>query len=175
VFSGDGAPRSESARPDPVWDYGRWKAEAEEVVSGRDPNAVIVRLPLVISVDPADHIVEDILTGHENGTPTVWFSDEVRQPAYAEELSRAIWDIASVPLEERTGVWHLPGPERLSRYEIAERTVAAIGLDRSSIASAVTPPEAHRPRDLNLTGERARARIGWSPTRVHTPTSTSGR
>lgn len=175
VFSGDGSPRSEAARPDPVWDYGRWKAEAEEVVSARDPSAVIVRLPLIISVDPEDHILADIRFGHENGAPTVWYSDEMRQPAYAEELCRAIWDIASAPRETRTGVWHLPGPERLSRFEIADRAVATSGLDGSSIAPALTPLDAHRPRDLNLTGERAKAQIGWCPTPIHTTRSTHER
>lgn len=175
VFSGDGVPRSEAARPDPVWNYGRWKAEAEQVVSSRDPNAVIVRLPLIISIDPEDHILADIRFSHENGAPTVWYSDEIRQPAYAEELARAIWDIASVPLKQRAGVWHLPGPGSLSRYEIADRAVAALGLNRSSIVSAVTPVEVHRPRDLNLTGERAKAQIGWCPTPVHTSTGSRSR
>ena len=45
VFSGDGFPRSEAAQPDPVWDYGRWKAEAERVVCQRrskiDPFATV--------------------------------------------------------------------------------------------------------------------------------------
>lgn len=173
VFSGDGAPRSEPARPDPVWDYGRWKAEAERAVSDRDPNAVIARLPLIISVEPEDHILAGIRFGNENGAPSVWFSDEMRQPAYAEELGRAIWDIASVPPETRAGVWHLPGPESLSRYEIADRAVAALGLDRSSITSALTPLEAHRPRDLILTGDRAKAQIGWCPTPIHTSTPAS--
>lgn len=173
VFSGDGAPRAEAAQPDPVWDYGRWKAEAEKVTSDRDPNAVIVRLPLIISIDPEDHILTGIRSSHENGAPTVWFSDEIRQPAYAEELCRAIWDIASVPLETRPGVWHLPGPERLSRYEIADRAVAALGLDSSSIVCALTPLEARRPRDLNLTGERAKAQIGWCPLPIHTSTTST--
>lgn len=181
VFSGDGTPRSEAARPDPVWDYGRWKAEAEKIVSDRDPNAVIVRLPLIISVEPEDHILAGIRFGHENGTPSVWFSDEMRQPAYAEELCRAIWDIASVPPETRTGVWHLPGPESLSRYEIADRAVDAVGVgvgvgvgvDRSSIVPALTPLAAHRPRDLILTGDRAKAQIGWCPTPILTSTPAS--
>jgi dTDP-4-dehydrorhamnose reductase len=169
VFSGGGAPRAEGDRPDPVWDYGRWKAETEAIVSDRDPDVVIVRPPLMVSLDPEDHILADIRAGQEHGTPTVWFSDELRQPAYAEEIGRAIWAIASLPLEQRSGIWHLPGPERLSRYEIADRVVAAAGLSRSAIISAVTPVDAQRPRDLNLTGERAQTQIGWCPTAVHPP------
>lgn len=166
VFAGDGFPRSETAPPDPVWDYGRWKADAERIVLDRDATAAVVRLPLIISVDPHDHVLTDILVGHERGSPTVWFSDEIRQPAHAEDLSRALWGIASLPIELRAGEWHLPGSERLSRFEIAERAVAVLGLDRSSIVAADTPPEAHRPRDLNLTGARAEALIGWSPSPV---------
>jgi dTDP-4-dehydrorhamnose reductase len=134
---------------------------------------VIVRLPLIVSVEPEDHILTDIRHGHDNGTPTVWFSDEMRQPAHADELCRAIWDIASVPVERRTGVWHLPGPERLSRYEIAARAVAALEIDSSSIASGLTPLELRRPRDLNLTGERAKAQICWCPSPIYTWTTAS--
>jgi len=167
VFSGDGRPRSETAPPDPVWDYGRWKAKAEEIVQRRDPSAVVVRPPLIVSTDPEDHIVAGIRAGQAKGAPTVWFSDEVRQPAHAEDLARAIWDIVALPVEERAGTWHLPGPQRLSRYAIAERAVARLGLDPSSIASAPTPAEARRPRDLFLTGARAEAQLGWDPTPIH--------
>lgn len=55
VFSGDGSPRRENAPPDPVWDYGRWKARAERIVSRASATSVIVRLPLVVSLDPEDH------------------------------------------------------------------------------------------------------------------------
>ena len=170
-------PRSEAARPDPVWDYGRWKAEAEKVVSDRDPNAVIVRLPLIISVDPEDHILADIRSGHENGAPTVWFSDEMRQPAYAAELSSSDSGHRLNLSQEAGRCSYLPGPERLSRYEIADRSVAAVELDGASIVSALTPLDAHRPRDLNLTGDRAKAQIGWCPTPIHasTPASTHER
>jgi hypothetical protein len=37
VFTGDGRPRCENDIPDPVWDYGRWKAEAEQAVVSCDP------------------------------------------------------------------------------------------------------------------------------------------
>jgi dTDP-4-dehydrorhamnose reductase len=167
VFSGDGRTRSEMSLPDPVWDYGRWKFAAEEIVQSLDSNAAIVRLPLIISRDPEDNILTDIRRGLERGYPSVWFTDEMRQPAEAEDLSRAIWAIAALPALSRAGIWHLPGPERLSRSQMARRAVDAVGLDRSAIISAPTPPGAQRPRDLDLTGTRAQCQIGWSPSRIH--------
>lgn len=169
VFSGDGTPRAETSIPDPVWDYGHWKTAAEEFVSGADPDATIVRLPLIVSHDPEDHILSDVRAACARGERSVWFTDEIRQPAQADELAEAIWAIAGLPPASRAGVWHLPGPERLSRFEIAARAVELVGLDRSSITGALTPRDARRPRDLHLTGARAQRQIGWSPRRVHEP------
>ncbi|WCO68623.1 sugar nucleotide-binding protein [Iamia majanohamensis] len=163
VFSGDGRPRSERSRPDPVWDYGRWKARAEDLVRDLDPGAAIVRLPLLVSRQPEDHVCRDIRAGSRSGGPSTWFTDELRQPAGAGEVAAALWAIADLPLDQRGGVWHLPGPERLSRFEIAVRTAEDLGLDPASVVGAPTPADASRPRDLHLTGARAQARIGWSP------------
>jgi hypothetical protein len=52
VFCGDGKPRDEGAPPDPIWDYGRWKAQAESAVSAGSALSAIVRLPLIVSLDP---------------------------------------------------------------------------------------------------------------------------
>ena len=173
VFAGDGAPRSEAAPPDPVWDYGRWKVAAEDAVARRDPHAAIVRLPLIVSLEPEDHILTDVRAAVASGDRSAWFTDEIRQPAHADELASALWAIAALPAASSAGVWHLPGPERLSRLEIAARAVDAAGLDRSSITPALTSPDAPRPLDLHLTGERARRELGWAPRRVHLPAAGS--
>ncbi len=169
VFSGDGRPCAEASPPDPVWDYGRWKAAAEKIVTGCDPGAAIVRPPLIVSLGPEDHICADIRAARASGEPSIWFTDEIRQPAPADELAQAMWTIASLPPSARAGAWHLPGSERLSRFELTTRAVEVLGLDGSSIVGAPTPTQAHRPRDLNLTGERAHRQLGWSPRRVHRP------
>ena len=103
------------------------------------------------------------------GGPTTWFDDEYRQPAYGEEIARALWRLVALDAETRAGAWHLPGPERLTRAETAHRVVTALGLGRDTIASAPTPPGLQRPRDLHLLDERARSVIGWNPTRILAP------
>jgi dTDP-4-dehydrorhamnose reductase len=166
VFSGDGSLRCEDDDPDPVWDYGRWKAEAEGLVAERAERSAIVRLPLIVSLDPEDHVVERIRVGAARDEPTAWFDDELRQPAAAPELAEALWRIAVLGGDDRAGPWHLPGPESLSRYEIAQRVVAALGLGDNAIKAEPAPRPAERPRDLVLDGSRASAVIGWSPSPV---------
>ncbi len=67
VFSGDGVPRDEDAHPDPVMEYGRWKAVAEEIVGGTSAGSTIVRLPLIVSLDPDDHVTARIRAGASSG------------------------------------------------------------------------------------------------------------
>jgi dTDP-4-dehydrorhamnose reductase len=163
VFSGDGQPREESAPPDPIWDYGRWKATAEDLVSSRAASSAIVRLPLVVSLDPADRAVERIRRGAARGEPTAWFDDELRQPAMAPDIASALWRIASLAPDERAGPWQLPGSETLSRFEIAQRVVRALALDPGAIVAEHAPADASRPRHLHLRDDRARAQIDWDP------------
>jgi dTDP-4-dehydrorhamnose reductase len=164
VFPGDGVGRDERSTTAPTSDYGRWKAEAERVITSHSSRNSIIRISLIVSIDPDDQAVNRIRSSAARGETTMWFTDEVRQPAGAEDLARAIWRIAA--LDTRSGVWHLPGPERLSRHQIAERVVAALGLEPGAIGGESTPIGSDRPRHLHLLDARATREIGWAPAPV---------
>lgn len=166
VFAGDGIARDEAAVPDPVWDYGRWKAEAERIVRRASDHAGVVRLPLLVSVAPDDHVVGKLRTSAGRNETTQWFADETRRPAMASEVATALWRIASLPPEVRSGVWHLAGACRLSRYEIAQRVADHLGLSHDLVEGVKAPDGADRPRDLDFTDERARAAIEWHPSPI---------
>lgn len=166
VFCGDGIARDEASVPDPVWDYGRWKAEAESIALQRPGNAAIVRLPLLVSFDPDDHVVRAIRTSSARGETTQWFTDEVRQPAFAHEVAAAVWRIAHLTTHARDGTWHLAGSERLTRYDIALRVVEHLGIGSEVVEGATTPKGAVRPRDIAFTDARARAKVDWRPSPV---------
>lgn len=168
VFAGDGRPVDEAARPEPIWDYGRWKAQAEELVVRTAASSAFVRLPLVVSLEPEDGAVRRIRSAAEAGEVTRWFDDELRQPAMAADLAAGLWRIASLPPDRRAGAWHLVGPETLSRHLIAQRVVATLGLDPASVRPEPTPPGLARPRHLDLRCDRARTEIAWDPAPVLT-------
>jgi dTDP-4-dehydrorhamnose reductase len=163
VFSGDGHPIDEYKTPDPTYDYGQWKASAERLVLATATSSCVVRLPLVVSLAPLDRVTERIRHGYLVGQPTQWFDDEIRQSAMAADLACGLWRIAALAPDRRSGPWHLPGPERLSRYEIALRTSRALSLPRSSVASVPSPSDTDRPRHLCMTANRAKREIDWDP------------
>ena len=167
VFSGDGRPRDEGAEPDPTWDYGRWKAEAEKVVL-RGPTRRPPSFGCRSSSRSTPRTVSSrgIRQGALRGQPTTWFHDEIRQPAMAPDIAEGLWRIASLAADQRAGTWQLPGSESLSRYEIARRVTDALQLDPSSVSSEPAPRDGSRPRHLDLRSDRARAEIGWEPARI---------
>lgn len=168
VFDGDGIRRDEDDAPDPVSDYGRWKAASEATVAASSTTACWVRLPLVVSTDPDDGAVARIRSAAAEGEATTWFDDELRQPAMADELAAALWRIVALPARERAGAWHLMGSERLTRLEIGRLVAEAIGVDVDLLRGEPTPPGLARPRDLHLGDARARSEIGWSPRPIFT-------
>jgi dTDP-4-dehydrorhamnose reductase len=126
----------------------------------------VVRLPLLVSIEPDDPAVAKMRAAASAGATTAWYSDEYRRPAYASEVAAALWRIVALPTSDRSGVWHLAGPERLSRYELATRVAGVLGLPRDSVGAESRPEESDRPRDIVFTDGRARGVIGWNPSRI---------
>lgn len=166
VFSGDGRPRAETDEPDPVWDYGRWKAEAERHVLDGPLEAAVVRLPLLVSVEPADGVVTAIRSALADGGTVGWYAGERRPAAYAADVAAAIWRLVRLPVEQAARVWHLPGPERLTRSELGARTARTLGVPDPGV-EVPAPPHDRRPHDLWLHDERARRHLAWDPRPVH--------
>lgn len=166
VFAGDGRVQDEDDWPAPVWDYGRWKVEAERLAQDAPVSTTIVRLPLLVSLDPEDHVTARIHRSAAEDEPAAWFHDELRQPVGVDEAAEAIWRLVALDRAERAGCWHLPGPEVLSRFEIAIRTARALGLDTGRIRPRATPAGTVRPKSLLLGDDRAHRSLGWTPTPI---------
>jgi dTDP-4-dehydrorhamnose reductase len=156
VLGGESAPFSESAEPAPVHDYGRWKARAEAYVRGAAPQAAVVRASLLMAFAPPDPRTAWVLAGLRGEAPVALFVDEIRTPILVEDLARQVWEIARLPAADAAGVWHLAGPEAVSRYALGALIAQAHGLDGSRIRAArIAESPRPRPRDLRLLTARA--------------------
>ena len=77
--------------------------------------------------------------------PVTLYADEWRSPTHVDDLARASWELASLDV---AGVYHMAGPERLSRLELGRILCALYHLDEGLIREAKRPPS--RPRDTSL-------------------------
>ena len=165
VFDGDSPPYSESDPPRPVTEYGSLKLEAEHIVTDLVPGAAIVRTSLIVSVDPDDDVSRSLVTALLARRRVPLFIDEFRAPIRLDDLVSALWEIAG--LEDGSGVWHVTGPDRLSRVDLGRAVAEAHGCDPSLIVeSSVDAFDEPRARDVTLLCERAAKRLSVRPRRL---------
>jgi dTDP-4-dehydrorhamnose reductase len=156
LLDGESAPFDESAEPAPVHEYGRWKAQAELHVRSEMPEAAVVRTSLIVRAEPPDRNSAWVVDALRRGEPVRLFTHELRCPIAVEDLAAQLWEVVSLPPERRAGVWHLAGPEAVSRYALGVLLALRHSLNPSAIIPAPSASSsAPRPRDLRLLTPRA--------------------
>ncbi|NMF81858.1 NAD(P)-dependent oxidoreductase [Nodosilinea sp. P-1105] len=163
VFDGQGAPYDETSAPNPINRYGQHKLAAEQLIQCLHPQAVICRLPLLYG--PATPTAECFLQGFLRTLaarqPLRLFIDEFRTPAHGEDVAQGLL----LALEKASGLLHLGGPERLSRYDFGLKMAAVFQLEAGLIVPSrqgdVAMPAA-RPADVS-THSRLALGLGYRP------------
>jgi len=163
VFDGEYAPYAETDAPAPISQYGRWKHTAEREVLRLVPEAAVVRTSLILAPLRPDPTTAWIVDAIQAGRGVDLFVDQLRCPIAVEDLAGQLWELAGLPTSDRAGVWHLVGPEALSRYTLGLLLARQLGLPahgiRPGYSSARSGASEPRPRDLRLTAARADAAL----------------
>jgi dTDP-4-dehydrorhamnose reductase len=164
VFDGEHAPYAEDDGPAPVHEYGRCKADGERIVRASLPNSAIIRTSLIVRPDPPDSGSAWVLDGLRRGDAVRLFVDELRCPIAVDDLAAQLWELAAMPAAARAGVWHLVGPEAVSRYTLGILVARRHGAN----ADAIIPARSRgtglpRPRDLRLLTTRADGELQTRP------------
>lgn len=155
VFAGDAAPYSETSPANPLSQYGRTKAAAERLLQPL-PRALAVRIPLMygFACTTRPTTFAQQVAALKNGQPLKLFTDEFRTPIWVADAAAALLALAR---GEQTGILHVAGPHRLSRYEMGEQFAHCLEISKpnlvpiSRLSIAAAEP---RPADLSLNGEQ---------------------
>lgn len=163
VFDGNNAPYSENDPVSPISIYGTHKAEAEIAVRRECRHACICRLPLMFGNGGpvSKSFIQPMLTALRNKTPLRLFIDEFRTPLSAEYAAQGIL----LALSQATGIVHLGGNQRISRYQFGLLLAEILNISDPSITPCLradVPMAAPRPADVSLKSERANA-YGFNP------------
>jgi dTDP-4-dehydrorhamnose reductase len=155
VFDGRSAPYAADREPGPVSAYGRSKVGGEAAV--RAAGGLVVRVPLLFgpSFDGRRGATDMLRVARAEGRTLSLFTDEFRTPIHASDAARRLADLALAPAVR--GTVHVAGPERLSRYEFAERFATVQGWgERPWRAARSEDPT--RPPDVSLEASEPAAR-----------------
>jgi dTDP-4-dehydrorhamnose reductase len=164
VFDGQQGAYREGDAAIPLSVYGRSKLTAERSVL-TIPRSAVARVSLLFgpSLTHRPSFFDQQCSALRAGRPLTLFSDEWRTPLSLATAARALVELADSPV---TGVIHVGGAERLSRWEMGQKLAETIHGDPAVFVagrqSDATLPEP-RPRDVSLDSSRWRSLFPQHP------------
>lgn len=127
VFDGTRGPYREDDAPNPLQVYGRHKLEAERFILANLPRALIIRTAWVYSQeDNPRNFLYRLRCQVASGQAVRAAIDQISTPTDADDLARR--SVAAVD-RNLTGVLHLAGPRRLSRYQWTLEVARSMGAE----------------------------------------------
>jgi dTDP-4-dehydrorhamnose reductase len=169
VFDGFRPPYHEESKPNPVNEYGQIKLECEKLIEKTLPTALICRPILMYGwnhhwgrPNPVTWLLNKLIDNTEVKIVTdVW-----ENPIYNLDCAKALWSAVAL---KPSGKMHLAGPEVISRYELAIKTVEIFGLNPALITpvkSNYFSQLAKRPKNTSFSIDKMSKYLKISPLTV---------
>jgi dTDP-4-dehydrorhamnose reductase len=158
VFDGSRTWYREDDQAAPILEYGRTK-QAAETLTLANPHALVVRICLLYGPTRTSRLAyfDQAMADLRSGKPRTFFEDEFRTPLdYVSAASILVRLVGSGV----TGIVHVGGPERVSRFELMQRAARVLGADPSLVRAnrrADAPGPEPRPADVSLDTTRMRS------------------
>ena len=152
VFDGKkkGKYKEEDER-NPVGVYGWTKAEAEKVVEQMLEDFLIVRASVLYGFNDAkdrETYVTYVLRMLKANEEVFGFTDQYNNPAFIDDVVQALTKL--IKLDEG-GVFHVTGPENISRFEFARKIAKVFGFNQGLVKEGTWVSSEHKaPRAKRL-------------------------
>lgn len=163
IFAGDEQMLRETALPCPRTVYGRSKLHGEWETQLATERHLIIRTNFYgWSAGAKNTSAEWLYQALARGESVTLFDDFWFTPIYVVDLVERILALSA---GRHTGIFHIVGRERISKYEFGMRLASACGLSiarvsRGSIVDAKL--RAPRPRDMSLSSEKTESMLKYS-------------
>lgn len=121
IFDGRKGNYCETDEANPLHVYGETKVAAEKIVL-QNPRHLVVRTSINGGISAGGRAFNEQLRRslQTMGQGMKLFTDEFRCPLPARETARVVWELAQ---KNCTGIYHVAGAEKLSRWQIGELLV----------------------------------------------------
>ncbi len=159
VFNGKKGHYSEEDLPDPVNFYGETKLKAEKLVAGLGEKGVIARLALVMGLPVmgrGNSFLATMMDKLKAGETMNFATNEIRTPIDVITLGRALIELID---NDFSGIIHLGGSSRLTRYDMARQITERLGFPHGlikAVDSDIFKNRAPRPKDVSMANEKAK-------------------
>jgi dTDP-4-dehydrorhamnose reductase len=169
VFNGETGHYKEDDRPDPINYYGFTKLKAEELVKDLVGEYCIARASVIYGSTPAAGKVNFalwLLNKLERSEKARIVTDQWNSPTLNTNLADMTLEVIERKL---TGIFHLSGATRISRYDFAKQIAESFNLDSNLISPTASEFSwaAKRPRDSSLDTAKAQQTLKNKPLQIN--------
>jgi dTDP-4-dehydrorhamnose reductase len=152
LFNGQKSPYTEDDPPTPIHTYGRAKAEAELIASSH-PNHVIIRTSLIYGLQIMDRGTAWVVETLRKKQPVTLFTDQRRNPVWAQTLSLACLELAT---NDYHGIINVAGEQILTRAEFGLRMLDWWGIKERQFLTLGPSDHTKWPADCTYNLDQAR-------------------
>ncbi len=165
VFDGEAGPYAEDDEPNPRGNYARSKLAAERVVENSNLEYIIARTQVLFGVGNRvrPNFVTWVIEQLTNNKKIRIVDDQIGTPTYAPDFCEALNRLL---LREAFGLFHISGPDIVSRYDFALKIAEVFELDASLIERIQTSElnqKAPRPMNSAFKIYKLINYSGWEP------------
>lgn len=167
VFDGEKGNYKETDEPNPLSIYAQSKVDGEALLLNSNyKNHSIVRTIIVYGVGnnlSRNNIICWAKEALSKGQQMNIIDDQFRAPTWADDLAWACIRICEL---DKTGIYHISGPETFSIYTIVERVANFYGLSTESLTktdSSTLNQPAKRPPRTGFDLTKSRNDLGYNP------------
>ena len=167
IFDGEKGNYKETDEPNPLSVYAKSKVDGEALLLNSDyKNHSIVRTIIVYGIGnnlSRNNIICWAKEALGKGQEMNIIDDQFRAPTWADDLAWACLRICEL---NKTGIYHISGPETFSIYTIVERVANYYGLSTDSLTktdSSTLNQPAKRPPRTGFDLTKSRNELGYNP------------
>ncbi|MBI2618551.1 MAG: dTDP-4-dehydrorhamnose reductase [Ignavibacteriales bacterium] len=165
VFDGKTGDYAEHDKPNPINYYGKTKLAGENAIRISEINHAIARTIVVYGhgINVRKNFALWVIENLKNNQAIRCVDDQISNPTYVGDVAFGIIKIAEL---DRSGVYHIGGSERISRYDFALRIAKVFRLETSMIQRIKTwdlNQAALRPMNTTLITLKAETELGLKP------------
>ena len=167
IFDGLTGNYKETDAPSAVSIYGQSKVDAEQILlNSENKNWSIARTIIVYGTAnnlSRTNIVLWSIDALTKGDPMKIIDDQFRMPTWADDLA---WGCIEICNRNKTGIFHLCGPELMAVNEIVFRIAKHLGKSADNveiISSSTLNQPAKRPPRTGFDLTKSRTELGYNP------------
>jgi len=160
IFDGVAGPYRETDPANPINVYGQQKLAAEHYVAMHARDYLIIRTTVVYGWErQGKNFIYRLLNTLKANQILNVPADQIGNPTYAPNLAQVVFELICM---DESGVYHVVGSERVSRYELACESARVFGLDENLIHGVRTSElaqAASRPLNAGMVTDKVSAII----------------